>query len=221
MLLRSNGFGHAVPRPLQKDMNKRAQPRTLVLGLGNTIRSDDGVGVAALRCLEEDPRVPGAVDLVEGGTKGLELVSYISGMSRLLVLDAVDVGAVAGTIVSMRGTELGSLPGNGNAHDLALADILNALRLLGQEPQETVLLGMQPGTTELGTSLSKSVESSLPRLVEAAIAQLSLWVASRTVPPCDEVEPAGIGRVGSARKAGSVRCSSSTSGAIHVPGNSR
>lgn len=163
-------------------MNQQAQPRTLVLALGNPIRSDDGVAIAALRCLEEDPRVPGAVDLLEGGTKGLELVSYISGMSRLLVLDAVDVGAAAGTILCIRGTELGSLPGNANVHDLALADILNALRLLGQEPQETVLLGIQPGTTELGTSLSKSVESSLPRFVEAAIAQLSLWI------PCQEVQ---------------------------------
>ena len=173
-------------------MNQQAQPRTLVLALGNPIRSDDGAGIVALRSLEKDPRVPVAVELLEGGTKGLELVAYISGMSRLLVLDAVDVGAVAGTVVCLRGTELGALPGNGNVHDLALADILNALRLLGQEPQETVLLGLQPGTTELGTSLSKSVESSLPRLVDAAIAQLSLWAPFRAVQPCDAGEPARI-----------------------------
>lgn len=177
----------------EQGMNQQIEPRTLVLGLGNPIRSDDGVGIAALRCLEEDPRVPGAVDLVEGGTKGLELVSYISGMSRLLVLDAVEVGAVAGTIVCLRSKELCSLPGNGNVHDLALADILNALRLLGQEPQETVLLGIQPETTELGTALSKSVESALPLLLEAAIAQLSLWVPCQAAPPCDVGEPAGIG----------------------------
>jgi hydrogenase maturation protease len=166
-------------------MNQQAHPRTLVLALGNPIRSDDGVGIVALRCLEEDPRVPGAVDLVEGGTKGLELVSYISGMSRFMILDAVDVGAVAGTIVCIRGTDLCSLPGNGNVHDLALADILNALRLLGQEPEEIILLGIQPGTTELGTSLSKSVESSLPDFVEAAIAQLCLWIPSQAIPAPD------------------------------------
>jgi hydrogenase maturation protease len=157
-------------------MKQQAPSRTVVLALGNPIRSDDGVGIAALRCLEEDPRVPDVVELVEGGTKGLELVPYISGMPRLLVLDAVEVGAAAGTIVCIRGEQLRSLPGNGNVHDLALADILNALRLLGQEPAETILLGMQPGTTELGTSLSKSVESSLPLFVDAAIAQLSRWV---------------------------------------------
>lgn len=169
-------------------MSQQAELRTLVLALGNPIRSDDGVGIVVLRCLEKDPRVPSAVDLLEGGTKGLELVSYLSGISRLLVLDAVDVGAAAGTIVSIRGSDLCSLPGNGNVHDLALADILNALRLLGQEPREIVLLGVQPGTTELGTSLSKRVESSLPGFVEAAIAQLSLWIPYQEVPACDAAE---------------------------------
>ena len=163
-------------------MKQEAQERTLVLALGNPIRSDDGVGIAALRCLEGDPRVPEFVELVEGGTKGLELVAYINGMTRLLVLDAVEADAAAGTIVSMQGGELRALPGNGNVHDLALADILNALRLLGQEPRETILLGVQPRTTELGTSLSESVKSALPDLVEAAIAQLSRWVGSSKQP---------------------------------------
>lgn len=171
---------------------QQAEPRTLVLALGNPIRSDDGVGIAALRLLEKDPRVPSAVELLEGGTKGLELVSYIAGMFRLLVLDAVDVDAAAGTIVSVRGNEIRTLPGNGNVHDLALADILNALRLMGQEPPEVVLLGMQPGTTELGTSLSKSVESSLPNFVEASIAQLSLWAGCPGMQSCDVGEPAGL-----------------------------
>ena len=193
MVLWSHGCRHAGRTSLEQNMKQQAQPRTLVLALGNPIRSDDGVGIVALRCLEKDPRVRGTVDLLEGGTKGLELVSYIAGMSQLLVLDAVDVGAVPGTIVRIQGTELGSLPGKGNVHDLALADILNALRLLGQEPQEAVLLGVQPSTTELGTSLSKSGESSLPILVEAAIAQLSLWVPCQAVQPCDAGEPAGIG----------------------------
>jgi hypothetical protein len=61
-------------------------------------------------------------------------------------------------------------------------------------------LGMQPSTTELGTALSKSVETSLPLLVEAAIAQLSLWIPCQEVPACDVAEPAGIGLVEPAMK---------------------
>lgn len=162
-------------KPLESSVTQREEAATVVLALGNPIRSDDGVGLAALRRLEKDPRVPGFVRLVEGGTKGLELVSYVSGASHLLVLDAVDVGAQAGTVVCLQGEELRSLPGNGNVHELALADILNALRMLGQEPQDVVLLGIKPATTALGTSLSRSVESAVPVLVDAAIAQLSRW----------------------------------------------
>ena len=161
--------------PLESTLTRRGETGTVVLALGNPIRSDDGLGLAALQRLEKDPRVSSFVKLVEGGTKGLELVSYVSGASRILVLDAVEVGAQTGTVVCLQGEELRTLPGNGNVHELALADILNALRMLGQEPLDVVLLGMEPGTTELGTSLSECVESALPVLVEAAIAQLSRW----------------------------------------------
>jgi Ni,Fe-hydrogenase maturation factor len=75
----------------------------------------------------------------------------------------------------MQREDLRSLPGSGSVHELALADILNALRVLDQEPQETVLLGVQPATTELGISLSPCVEAAMPALVEAGIAELARW----------------------------------------------
>jgi hydrogenase maturation protease len=117
---------------------------------------------------------------VEGGTKGLELVSYVSGASRLLILDAVEVSAPAGTILRLDGQALASLPGSGSVHELAVADILVALRMLGCEPQETVLLGVQPEKTELGTSLSPRIEAAVPALVEAALGELSRWGCGRS-----------------------------------------
>ena len=151
------------------------QPRTVLLALGNLIRSDDGVGVHALALLERDPRGPPEVTLVEGGTKGLELLPFVFGVARLLVLDAVDVGAAPGKIVRITGQDLSTLPGSGSVHELALADILNALRIMGQQPQETVLLGVQPASTELGTSLSPPIRVALLDLVEAAIRELVRW----------------------------------------------
>jgi hydrogenase maturation protease len=161
------------------EMREERQLTTVVLALGNLIRSDDAVGLLVLRRLEEDSRLPSHVRLVEGGTKGLELVPYVFQASRLLVLDAVEVGAPAGTIVSMTGEELRWLSGGSSAHELALADILAALRLLGNEPEEVVLLGAQPATTDLGTALSSEVEAAIPALVEAALGQLNRW-ACRT-----------------------------------------
>lgn len=159
-------------------MERLQSSEMVVLGLGNLIRSDDGIGVHALRQLELDPRLRSDVTLIEGGTKGLELVAYLCDASRLLVLDATDVGAEAGNVFRMSGEDLRSIRGNGNVHGLALADILNALRMMGREPKKVVLLGIQPSTTELGTGLSTPVQQALPALIEAALIELSQWACS-------------------------------------------
>lgn len=156
-------------------MERSGPGDSIVLALGNLIRCDDAIGLFALRQLEQDPRLPSYVNLVEGGTKGLELVPYICDASRLLVLDAVDVGAAPGTVFRVAGNELRSIPGGSNVHELALTDLLNALRMMGREPREIVLLGVQPSTTELGTVLSTPVQQALPAFIDAALTELSRW----------------------------------------------
>src|SRR5579884_1507862 len=142
---------------------------TMILGLGNLILSDDGLGVRALRRLMDDPRLPPDVVLVDGGTLGLELLSLAAGSERLIVLDAVDHGRPPGSAIRLSGAELGGLPGGGSVHQLGLIDLLHALRLLGQEPAEVVLLGLQPERITLGTELTARVAAALDELVEAAV----------------------------------------------------
>lgn len=167
--------------------------RAVVLGLGSLIKSDDAVGVLALRVLEQDPNLPTHVRLVEGGTKGLELLPYVTGATRLLVLDAVDVHAAPGSVVRLVDEELQSLPGSGSAHELAFADLLLAMRMLGAEPPEVVLLGVQPATTELGTSLSPAVEAALPGLVDAARSELRGWsLMAKPSSPSPRKTPHGV-----------------------------
>jgi len=144
----------------------------IVLGLGNTLHSDDGVGPQAIEKLRSDPRVAGDVSLIEGGTLGLELLTYIWDCSYLLVLDAVDVGQPPGTLVRMSGEELQTLPGRGSVHQLGVADLLVALRILAHRPPEVVLLGVQPASIGWGTELSPAVAAVLPALGDAAVAEL-------------------------------------------------
>ena len=144
----------------------------IVLGLGNTLHSDDGVGPQAIEKLRSDPRVPGDVSLIEGGTLGLELLTYIWDCSYLLVLDAVDVGQPPGTLVRMSSQELQTLPGKGSVHQLGVADLLVALRVLANRTPEVVLLGVQPASTEWGTELSPAVGAALDSLVDAAVTEL-------------------------------------------------
>ncbi len=152
---------------------------TAVVGVGNTILSDDGVGVHAARLLEDDPRVPKGVKILDGGTIGLELLPYLSGASRILFLDAVNSGSAPGTLTRMTGGDLLGMSGGWSAHQLGVADLIAALLLVTTSPQEIVLLGMQPGNTDWGTTLSAKVEAALAPLVDAAVAQLRVWSESQ------------------------------------------
>ena len=151
---------------------------TVVVGVGNTILSDDGVGVHAARLLQADSRVPSSVTVLDGGTLGLELLPYISDASRILFLDAVNSGSIPGTRVRMTGKDLLGLSGGWSVHQLGVADLIATLAFASTKPQDIVVLGVQPANTDWGTSVTPSVEAALPQLVEAALAQLRQWEES-------------------------------------------
>jgi hydrogenase maturation protease len=150
----------------------------LVLGMGNLVHSDDGVGVHAIQCLERDPRVPPGTVLLDGGTHGLGLLPHISGFSRLLVIDAVDAGQPPGTVVRFEGGALHGLPGKSSVHQLGFADMMVALKLLGEAPPELVVFGVQPLSTEWSGELTTPVREALPALLDAVVRQLEVWAAS-------------------------------------------
>jgi hydrogenase maturation protease len=146
--------------------------KTVVLGLGNILPPAAGAAPRAAQRLQSDSRLPEGVTVIEGGTLGLELLPELWDCSYLLILDAVDLGMPPGVLVRLSGKQLNKLAGSGNVHQLGVADLLVALRLLAQRLPEVVLLGMQPETVDWGTTLSPLVEAGLPRLIAAALAEL-------------------------------------------------
>ncbi len=146
-----------------------------VLGLGNLVHCDDGAGVHAIALLQVDPRVPMGAVLLDGGTQGLGLLHHISSARRLLVVDAVDVGELPGTVVRFEGAALRGLPGKPSVHQLGFADLMVALELLGESPGEVVVLGIQPASVEWGSELTPAVAAALPHLLDLAVAQLQTW----------------------------------------------
>ncbi len=147
--------------------------KTVVLGLGNVLHADDGAGAQVIKRLREDARVPADVSLVEGGTLGLELLPYVWDCSRLIVVDAVDVGEVPGTVIRLNREELNALPGSSSVHQLGVADLLVALRVLAQRQPDVVLLGVQPAETDWSTELSPAVAAAMDLMVDAAVKELS------------------------------------------------
>ena len=147
-----------------------------VLGLGNLIRRDDGVGIHAIHILSGGNRLPCDVQIIEGGTLGLDLLSGLRGVSHLLALDAVDAGASPGTLLRFENEELSSLPISKSVHLLGFADLLGAMRLLEDAPCEVVLLGIQPESIDWGVTLSPAVYAALNDLLDAAHAQIMNWL---------------------------------------------
>ncbi|HWC01119.1 MAG TPA: HyaD/HybD family hydrogenase maturation endopeptidase, partial [Bryobacteraceae bacterium] len=139
----------------------------MVVGLGNLLCSDDGLGVHAIEYLGRDGRLPPEAKLLDGGTQGLDLIPFLSGYRRLLVIDAVDAGETPGALMRFEQEALGGLPGRPTVHQLGFADLMIAMKLLGEAPEEVVLLGVQPLSTDWGTELTPPVKNALPSVADA------------------------------------------------------
>jgi hydrogenase maturation protease len=148
---------------------------TVVVGVGNIVHSDDGAGVHALQMLRDAGEAPAGALLLDGGTLGLELLSYLQNARRILFLDAVDACAEPGTTLRIETEVLRGMRGSWNVHQLGVADLLNALALVSVTPQEIVLLGVQPESTDWGSECTPPVKRALPQLVNAALEQLRSW----------------------------------------------
>jgi hydrogenase maturation protease len=149
--------------------------RIAVLGLGNLMRADDAVGMLAIQAMRADRRTSASTLLIDGGTLGLDLLHPLDGVTHLLALDAIDAGAMPGTILRYAGEAIADLPVAKSVHLLGFSDLIGAMRLTGSAPEEIVVLGVQPALIDWGTELSPAVQASLPHLLEEAFAQLATW----------------------------------------------
>ncbi len=151
-----------------------ASGRVLVLGLGNILLGDEGLGVRAAERLAARYVLPDGVDVVDGGTSGYDLIDILAGRDRVIVLDAVDGEGGPGTLVRLHAS---AVPVGWQAkqshHQLGLADVLAALTLLEQAPRALTVIGLVPQDLDLGLDLSLTIAARLDDLVDAAVAELA------------------------------------------------
>ncbi|MCK2216951.1 HyaD/HybD family hydrogenase maturation endopeptidase [Actinomadura sp. ATCC 31491] len=147
----------------------------LVLGVGNELFTDEGVGVAAARRLA-GLRLPG-VEVVDGGTLGVGLLPAIAGREALLITDAIVRGdARPGTVIVLRGEEIPDAgPLMVSAHQTGVGQALAAADLAGCRPPRLAAVGMVPASLETGYGLSPLAAGRLGRLVAGALDVLAGW----------------------------------------------
>jgi hydrogenase maturation protease len=148
----------------------------LVLGLGNPIMGDDGVGIVALERFREQFEVSEGVELMDGGTWGMNLLPYIECAGKLLLVDAIRAGLEPGADVMVDGPDLPKVLGQKlSAHQVDIVDVLTLAQVRGTLPLMTVALGVEPATIEMRASMTPAVARGVARLPERMAGQLREW----------------------------------------------
>jgi hydrogenase maturation protease len=142
----------------------------LVLGLGNVLLEDDGVGGAAVSLLRERYDVPRGAQVLDGGTLGLSLLPYLDIADAVILVDAVRADATPGSLVRLDGDEVAPAVATWlSPHQVGVADLLDGARWLERYPSRVVLLGLVPFSMHLTVGLSPAVHASLPALVDRIV----------------------------------------------------
>jgi hydrogenase maturation protease len=150
---------------------------TLVLGLGNILLGDEGVGVRTVERLLEEYEFPEEVRVMDGGTLGLDLLPYVEDCRRLLVIDAVKAGKEPGTLVRLAGPEVPAFldASKVSPHQDGLQDLLAVAALKGYLPDEVVLWGVQIRSLGVGLEPSPVVAAQIDSLVNEVLTELARW----------------------------------------------
>ncbi len=183
--------------------------RLLVLGLGNVLCSDDGLGVMAVSALMRAFEWPPEVEVLDGGTLGLALLPYVEEAEAAILVDAIRGDAAPGSFMRLEGAEVAAgVEHRLSPHQVGVADLLDGARWLGRYPTRVVLLGLVPATIELGVGCSPAVQAALPVLVDRLVEEIRGFgfdlvrrVANEAAGVLDGADVAGVlGLHGSGRR---------------------
>jgi hydrogenase maturation protease len=161
-----------------------SRSKAVVIGLGNPLMGDDGLGIAALERLRARWDVPPEVELVDGGTWGMNLLPLIEDADQVLLIDAITAGSEPGAHVVVPRARLPRyLATKISPHQVDLRDVLALAELRGTLPEDTVAIGLEPARVELRNMLSDEVRDQLDDLVDTVVRQLESWGHACTCRP--------------------------------------
>jgi hydrogenase maturation protease len=145
-----------------------------ILGVGNVLCADDGLGPYAIKVLEAQYEFPQGVEVLDLGTPGLDFTPYLADARMVIVLDTIKGDEPPGTLRLLRDGEIVAKPppSRMSPHEPGLREALMATELADMNPEEILLIGVVPGSTEQGTRLTDPVRSSVQQVIETVVEEL-------------------------------------------------
>jgi len=168
-----------------KFWRKNSALSTALIGIGNILLSDEGVGVHAVNAIKQRYTFSPHVEIIDGGTMGLDLLSYFEGRDKVLILDAVDFGEPPGHTGIIENNDIPSaLDPKFSVHHIGLSDVLFAAKLMDIKPAEVCLVGIQPKSLDVGLDMTDEINGKIDKLIDLSISKLKEWginVSRRTI----------------------------------------
>lgn len=148
----------------------------VVLGVGNILLTDEGLGVHVVKELKENYNFTPEISLIDGGTMGMELLTYMRGMKRILLIDAINGGESPGTVYEFPHRELEQyFTEHISVHEVGMQDILR-IRAIQENPlEDAIVIGVEPESLEIGFEPSAPVQAVLPEVKERVLRVLRNW----------------------------------------------
>ncbi|MBL7146939.1 MAG: HyaD/HybD family hydrogenase maturation endopeptidase [Phycisphaerae bacterium] len=144
----------------------------LVLGIGNILLRDEGVGVRVIEQMQK-MHLPDEVELVDGGTAGADLLDVLAERRKVIVIDAVQADCEPGTVLRFTADDLVRPDGVGmSLHELGLGEALTMAMQLGCAPEDVVVFGIKPKDIECGLELSEEIVSSVPKVIKLVLEEI-------------------------------------------------
>ena len=148
----------------------------MILGLGNRVMTDDSAGLVALDLFLERYKLPPDVDTLDGGTLGLELLSYMEGYGAILITDCVMRGCDPGTLLLVEEGEIETIFERAlSPHQMGIKDLIAILRLQGRVPGRMVVVGVEGASIAIGIELTPLVAGAMDGFVEMMVRVLAGW----------------------------------------------
>ena len=150
---------------------------TLILGIGNTLLSDEGAGIHALNLLQSEYSDIPNLTFLDGGTLSFTLATWIEDCDNLIVFDAAEIHQPAGSVQTYVGHDMDEFLGTSkrNAHEVGLLDLMDIARITGHLPEKRALIGIQPEYMDWGMEPTDAVRKGLKQAVNEAVILIKQW----------------------------------------------
>ena len=148
--------------------------RVLILGIGNTLLTDEAVGVRVVEALQDAYDLPPEVQAVDAGTSSMDMLDVIADVDLLVVLDALKAGKPLGTVVRLSGNEVPVFFRKKlSPHQVGLSDVLASLEFAGCRPKDIVVIGVEADNFELGLEMTPAIAARVPDMMALLVGELS------------------------------------------------